>query len=307
MERLPNVLHAAHFLSFAGTIAVRRVDRMFFAHNGDMEHAKKKSGNPIVRGWQRGRAAWNVLAAHRFTTVAGTLVFFLIMSLVPFLFWLSLLFGGADALLDRVLELELFGWARDLISFLRANAEGATAGAGIFLIATTLWSSSAFFFHLRRSGEIIYDVRRRGKGLRVRLSAILFTLAAMLGLTLAGGAVLGLTLLTGRLPMWLSVPADLASLLCIGFLAAWLLNVYACPYRGETRALAPGSFYTALAWLVASAAFSVYFRFSNPERLYGALALVIVFLLWLYWLMICFTAGMVYNRRALTAKKNCEK
>ena len=267
----------------------------------------EKRENIFVRGWRRGRAAWGVLTAHRFTTVAGTLVFFLIMSLVPFLFWLSLLFGGADALLDRVLELELFGWARDLISFLRTNAEGATAGASIFLIATTLWSSSAFFFHLRRSGEIIYEVRRKGKGLRVRFAAIGFTLATMLGIAAAGGAMVGITLFTRRLPVWLGLPADLSALLVLGFLAAWLLNVYACPYRGEVRSLALGSLYTALAWLIASAAFAVYLRFSNPERLYGALALVIVFLLWLYWLMMCFTAGMVYNQRAAAGKKIYEK
>ena len=259
----------------------------------------EKGENIFVRGWRRGRAAWNVLSAHRFTTIAGTLVFFLIMSLVPFLFWLSLLFGGADALLDRVLELELFGWARDLISFLRANAEGATAGASLFLVATTLWSSSAFFYHLRRSGEIVYEVRRRGRGIKARLGAIALTLAAMLGIVAAGGATLGIALLTRRLPVWLSLPADLAALLAVGFLAAWLLNVYACPYRNAVRPLAFGSFLTALAWLVASAAFAVYFRFSNPERLYGALSLVIVFLLWLYWLMIFFTAGMIFNRRAV--------
>lgn len=124
---------------------------------------------------------------------------------------------------------------------------------------------------------------------------------------LAGGAMLAVTLLTRRLPLWLAIPADLAALLVIGFLAAWLLNVYACPYHGKGRALALGSFLTALAWLIASAAFSVYFRFSNPERLYGALSLVIVFLLWLYWLMICFTAGMVFNRRAVFGKKIYEK
>lgn len=271
-----------------------------------MEREGKRE-NFFIGTWRKGRAAWNVLSAHRFTTIAGTLVFFLIMSLVPFLFWVSLLFGGADALLDRVLELELFGWARDLVTFLQTNAEGATAGASVFLIATTLWSSSAFFYHLRRSGEIVYEVRRRGKGLKVRVAAIAFTLAAMLGLTLAGGAMLAVTLLTRRLPLWLAIPADLAALLVIGFLAAWLLNVYACPYRGKCRALALGSFLTAFAWLIASAAFSVYFRFSNPERLYGALSLVIVFLLWLYWLMICFTAGMVFNRRAVFGKKIYEK
>lgn len=261
--------------------------------------------NVLIRAWRRGRAAFGVLSAHRFTTVAGTLVFFLIMSLVPFLFWLSLLFGGADALLDRVLELELFGWARGLVEFLRENAEGATAGASVLLIATTLWSSSAFFFHLRRSGEIVYNVSRRGKGWRTRLAAIAVTMGAMLSIASAGGVLLGITLLTRRLPAWAALSVEFSALLVVGFLAAWLLNAYACPYRGKARALAAGSFLTSIAWLVASAAFSVYFRLSNPERLYGALSLVIVFLLWLYWLMICFTAGMVYNRRVVAGKKIC--
>ena len=250
----------------------------------------------LLRRWrERAVGAWRVLAAHRFTTIAGTLVFFCIMSLVPFLFWVSLLFGGADALLDRVSEMQLFGWARDLISFLRTNAAGATAGAGVFLIATTLWSSSAFFYHLRRSGEIVYGERRTQKGLRARLAAIAATLATMLGVTLAGGALLSAAYFTRRLPVWLSVPADLVLLTALGFAAAWLLQIYACPRRGA-RGLVKGSFLTALAWLVASAAFSVYFRFSEPERLYGALSLVIVFLLYLYWLMILFVAGLIYSR-----------
>ena len=43
--------------------------------------------------------------------------------------------------------------------------------------------------------------------------------------------------------------------------------------------------------------FSVYLSFGNKEKLYGALALVIVFLLWLYWLMICFVAGVIFNKQ----------
>ena len=144
--------------------------------------------NIFVRGWQWGRAAWRAFSAHRATTVAGTLVFFLIMSLVPFVFWLTLLFGGNTAILDRVLELELFGWARDFLGFLQTNAQGATAGASIFLIATTLWSSSAFFYHLRRSGEIIYSEARPRRGWKVRLGAIGLTLLLMLTFAVAGAA-----------------------------------------------------------------------------------------------------------------------
>ena len=63
-----------------------------------MEREGKRE-NFFIGTWRKGRAAWSVLSAHRFTTIAGTLVFFLIMSLVPFVFWLTLLFGGSKTLL----------------------------------------------------------------------------------------------------------------------------------------------------------------------------------------------------------------
>lgn len=77
------------------------------AHNGSMEAQRQNSFRKTV---QRGRMAYRTFAEHRATTIAGTLVFFLIMSLVPFLFWLTLLFGEMHTVLDKLLELELFGW-----------------------------------------------------------------------------------------------------------------------------------------------------------------------------------------------------
>ena len=259
-----------------------------------MEAQRQNSFRKTV---QRGRMAYRTFAEHRATTIAGTLVFFLIMSLVPFLFWLTLLFGEMHTVLDKLLELDLFGWARDLLFFLRNNAEGATAGASIFLIATTLWSSSAFFYHLRRSGEIIYAELRPGKGWRVRLAAIGMTFAVLLFFAVAGGALVLVSLITKQFSRWISYPILYAVLLVFGFFAAWILNIYVCPHRHCARQVALGSFLTSLAWLAASAVFSVYLSFGNKEKLYGALALVIVFLLWLYWLMICFVAGVIFNKQ----------
>ena len=261
-----------------------------------------KAGEKLKGAWGRGRAAYRTFAAHRATTIAGTLVFFLIMSLVPFLFWVTLLFGGAEGMLDKVLELELFEWARDLLTFLRNNAQGATTGASIFLLATTLWSSSAFFYHLRRSGEIIYHEEFARKGLRVRLLAILMTFAVLLLFAVSGGILVFLSFVTRPLSRWIAYPFLYAALLAVGFFAAWLLNVYVCPHVQRAKAFALGSFLTALAWLLASAVFSVYLSFGNQEKLYGALTLVIVFLLWLYWLMICFVAGVIFNKHRIFAK-----
>ena len=263
------------------------------AHNGGMQ---EKGENAVARTLHRGRQAYRIFAQHRATTIAGTLVFFLIMSLVPFLFWLTLLFGGMHAVLDRLLELELFGWARDLLIFLRSNAQGATAEASVFLIATTLWSSSAFFYHLRRSGEIIYAEPRPRKGWKVRLAAIGMTFALLVFFAAAGGVFVFVMLVTRSLSRPLAYVLIYAVLLVFGFLAAWLLNAYVCPHAHCAREVVLGSFLTAFAWLLASGAFSVYLNFANQEKLYGALALVIVFLLWLYWLMICFVAGVIFNK-----------
>lgn len=251
--------------------------------------------------WARLKGAYAVLAEHKYTTIAGTLVFFLIMSLVPFTFWLTLLFGRTfDA--EEVLNLGLFGWARDLLSFLIHNAEGATAGVSVIFLATTLWSSTGFFYHLRRSGEIIYSYKRKKHGWKVRLSAAALTLFVLIFFAAAGALIAGVAFLARRLPLWLGYPAVYAVVLVTGFFAAWLLNAYICPYRCKPRDTVMGSLYTALAWLVASVIFSIYLNFSNGERLYGALSLVIVFLLWLYWMMICFTSGVIYNCRRMEVR-----
>jgi len=148
-----------------------------------------------------------VLSRNRYTTLAGTLVFFLILSIVPFLFWLTLLFGTAGIQTEGILELDLFGWAKDFLLFLKENAEGATAGVSVLFLATTLWSSSSFFYHLRRSGEIIYGYNRVKNGWRVRVSAFLVTLCILLYFVVTGSALIGAIIVSRYLQpyiAWLS-------------------------------------------------------------------------------------------------------
>lgn len=254
------------------------------------------------RTWRWGKRAMRALTANKYTTIAGALAFFLIMSFVPFLFWLILLFGRAGIHPETILELELFGWAKDLLLVLLENAEGTASTAGIVLLVTTLWSSSAFFYHLRRSGEILYAYRRQKKGWKVRLSAILLTLAVFLFCLVAGALVFAVSIFARKLFQWLYYLCLYSTILVIGFCAAWILNSYVCPYRCKPQDIFLGSLLTALSWLAASGAFSLYVAFGNKERLYGALTLAIVFLLWIYWMMICFTAGAVYNRHHMQIK-----
>ena len=261
-----------------------------------MEQAEQ---NVFLKGVNRTRQAYAYLARRRFTTLAGTLVFFLVMSLMPFAFWLTLLFGRSDF----VFGVELFGWAEEFFAFVRESAMGATAGVNVLFLATTLWSSTGFFYHLRRIGEIIYGSDRTKHGWKVRVSAVLLTFCVLLFFAFFGGVLVGVGILAEALPTVFSYLVRYSLIFVFSFFGAWILNGYVCPYKISPADTALGSFFTALAWLVASVVFAVYLNFSNAERLYGALSLVIVFLLWLYWLMTCFAAGVIYNSRRISGQK----
>lgn len=255
---------------------------------------KVKRKNIFARTWERGRSAYAVLSDYKYTTVAGTLVFFLVLSLVPLLFFLTLIFGGRISA-EQLFELELFDWAKGLIGYLDTHATDASAGAGVLFLATTFWSATGFFYHLRRSGEIICGVRRGKSGWKLRLSAIAFALISIVLIAFTAGVLIGANILTRSLPSWLSWIVVYTVVTVFGFFGAWLLNAYACPYRVSPAKTATGSALTAFSWLLAAVFFRVYLAFSNPAKLYGALSAVVVFLLFLYWIMICFTAGMIYN------------
>ena len=106
----------------------------------------------------------------RFSTIAGTLVYFLLMSIAPFTLWLTLVFGNVDV--ERFLSNELFESISPFLRSLKHSAESAASGAGLIFLATSLYSSTNFFYHLRRSGEIIYDSPRVRGGFKLRLSGV---------------------------------------------------------------------------------------------------------------------------------------
>ena len=255
----------------------------------DMERTKASFLN-------RARAQYAAFAEQRYTTIAGTLVFFLVTSHVPLLFFLTLLVGSAGISAEEIFGLELFDWAKDFLVYLTQHAEKASAGANVLFIATTLWSATGFFYHLKRSGEIIYGAPFR-RGIRVRVGATVCALVVLFYGAGTVGVLFGANVLTGSLPVWASRTIVYLLAFLFAFFLAWILNAYASPERISPAQTVLGSLFTALSWSAASLFFAVYLRFSNGERLYGALSAVIVFLLFLYWLMICFTAGMTLNAR----------
>lgn len=230
----------------------------------------------------------------RFSTIAGTLVYFLLMSIAPFMLWLTLVVGNVNV--EGILSHEVFESVSPVLRLLKHSAESAASGAGIVLLVTSLYSSTNFFYHLRRSGEIIYDCPRVKGGFKLRLfSLLMITSAIILVACVAGISVAGSNFLDRFMPLYVSDLISSVFLLSLVLATAIVLNIIACPYKMKVNEAITGSLLTTALWLIFIIGFGVYAQFANPERLYGKIAAIIVFLLWCYAMMSCFVIGMIKN------------
>lgn len=226
------------------------------------------------------------------------------MSIVPLSFWLTLLLGKLPIDTERILALPVFDSVKEVLAFVREEAGNATTGASVILLLTTLYSSTTLFYQMRRSGEIIYGFPRPKKGFRVRVSAFFLLLIVMLTvvaftLVFAVGTFVFSRFLSSA---WERV-ADYALLIALSFALVLLLNAYICPYKIPLKEFLLGTVVTVVAWITAIIGFTVYLRISNMNKLYGALSAIIVFLLWLYLLMIGFTAGVILNSEKILLER----
>ena len=101
--------------------------------------------------------------------------------------------------------------------------------------------------------------------------------------------------------------ADYILLAGLSFLLVLILNVYVCPYKTKWEDFLFGTVVTVLMWIVAIFGFSIYVKIGNVGRLYGALSMVIVFLLWLYIIMIGFIVGVIFNSEKIGRRVRKER
>ena len=85
---------------------------------------------------------YDLLSVKKYTTIAGTLVFFLIMSIVPLTFWLTLLLGKLPVNMEDIFSLPVFSSVKDVLYYVQREAQTATASVSIVLLVTTLYSST---------------------------------------------------------------------------------------------------------------------------------------------------------------------
>jgi membrane protein len=185
------------------------------------------------------------------------------------------------------------------------HSHAASGLVGILGLALALWSASNYVAAFMRASNVIYDVpegRPIWKTAPVRLGVTVVTmillLAAAVIVVVTGslarqvGSMLGIG--STAVTVW-----DIAKwpvlLVIIGLILAILF--WASPNaRHGFQWVSPGGIVAVVLWLAASALFAVYVaNFGHYNRVYGSLAGVIVFLIWMWISNVAILFGAEFN------------
>jgi membrane protein len=236
------------------------------------------------------------------TDLAAALTYYAILSLFPALIaLLSLvgLFGQGQSTVNTILTILSdvgAGSAADTLEPTLTELSGKSSGASlgfIFGLALALWSASGYVSAFGRAMNRMYEIDEgrpfwKFRPIMILVTVVAVLLAAAVGMALvltgpaaqAVGDAIGLgdtAVLVWDIAKW---PVILLAV--VGLVA---LLYYATPniQQPKFRWVSIGAVLAIVTWMVASAAFGFYVaNFSSYDKTYGALAGVIVFLLWLW-------------------------
>ena len=171
-----------------------------------------------------------------------------------------------------------------------AGRSGGSLSVGLVVaVALSLWSASGGMGHLIEGINVAYDEHddrnffvRKGLSLALTLGAIVFLVAAVVGIT-----ALPAILASAGLPSWLTTVLQyvLWPVLMVGFAAGVAVLYRFAPDRDEPewRWVSWGAVIAVVLWIVASIGFRVYVAtFGSYGESYGSLAAVVVLLLFLF-------------------------
>jgi membrane protein len=245
--------------------------------------------------------------AHEFsddqcTDLAAALTYYAVLAMFPAaiaLVSLVGLVGQGPQTVQTLLDVLKQAGAGSVVSSVQkplmdlANAQRAAGFAFVIGLASALWSASGYVGAFGRAMNRMYGIREgrpiwklRPVQILVTLVALVLTAAVALSLVLTGPAAqaVGNAIGLGSTAVLVWNIAKWPVMLAVVVLVVAVLY-YATPniQQPKFRWISVGALLAIVVWIAASALFGFYVaNFSSYNKTYGALAGVVVFLLWLW-------------------------
>jgi membrane protein len=238
--------------------------------------------------------------ADNLPDLAAALTYYGVLAIFPMLIVLVSVLGlignsVTQPLIDNLGKVAP-GAAKQIFTSAITNIQKNQGTAGVLVVvglAGALWSASGYVGAFMRASNVVWDVeegRPIWKTIPVRLGVTVVTLllltAGALAVTFTGGLAKQVGNVIGvgstAVQIW-----DIAKWPVLIVLVAVMLAIlyYAAPNVKQPgfHWVTPGGLLAVLLWIVVSALFALYVaNFSSYNKTYGALASVIVFLVWLW-------------------------
>ncbi|SFF15809.1 YihY/virulence factor BrkB family protein [Blastococcus tunisiensis] len=252
-----------------------------------------------ARGWlQVLKRAWAENNADNMPIIAGGVAFFGFLAIFPALLALISIYGLVASAEEAAEQVEEFtsGLPRearelvtDQVTAVTENAGGALTLSLIISILAALWSASGGVNNLVKAVNIAYDEVETRNFVKLRALSLGLTLGAIVFVVLTIGLVAVLPIVIDALPLggvgtvlvevarWVALLAVVAGSLAVLYRVA--------PDRDAPRFrwVSLGSVVVTVVWALVSLGFTLYVNnFGSYDKTYGAIAGVIVLMLWLY-------------------------
>jgi len=280
---------------------------------GDIRGTSAKSPEDIPpRGWwQVTRRAWHEASADQVPLLAAGVAFYSFLAIFPTMIAAVLIYGlvrdpaEVEAQAQQLTRAMPADAASLLTEQLRALATTSSGSLGLGLLVSlvlALWGASGGVGNLITAINLAYDeeetrsfVKRKALALGLTLGAIVFTVVAI-GLIAVAPAVLDSVIGSGPIRWLLEAGRWIGLLVAMAFALAVLYKVAPDRDDAQFRWVSVGAVVATVVWLLASLGFSLYVdNFGSYNETYGALAGVVVLLLWLWLTMYVVLLGAEIN------------
>jgi membrane protein len=247
------------------------------------------------------------------TDLAAALTYYGVLAIFPMLVVIVSLLGllGHSVTQSLIHNLSTVapGTTKQILTNAIKNIQSDRSASGVAFViglVAAMWSASGYVAAFMRASNVVWDVeegRPFYKTLPVRLAVTFITVVL---LTLSAAAVVFTGSLAGKLGNLIGVGStgvqiwDIAKWPVLALIVVLILAIlyYTGPNVRQPgfRWVTPGGLVAVVLWIVASAAFAFYVaNFSSYNKTYGAIASVVVFLVWLWITNIVILLGAELN------------
>jgi membrane protein len=278
------------------------------AYRRAVTHAADPEPRGALRRWWAvaGRVKDNA-RKDNLTLIAGGVAFFSLLSAIPALAAVVALYGlVADPkdVVQRVNELtatmppEARALLDDQLQSL-TTADHGGLGFGLVLgLLLALWGASTAMQQLTMALSAVSQHQESRGYVKLRLRALALTASALVFAAILVGLLAVLPIVAHDGPIATTLTFARWPLLAVLMLAALSVLYRFAPDQHDARWqwISPGSVLATGAWLVASALFTAYAgHFDSYTKTYGALAGVVMLMLWLFITAMCVLIGAEIN------------